>query len=155
MAIRFNQVILDKLKKGRQENLSKKVDLSLVDDIDSSEDYFMQSYEEAQYGADFLNEWIDKINDFNTELSIAVDNYVLNGSARDLQEQAEIMREYILKLESVANDLGVNPDELIRNYSGITEALMNSDNVEERFRSAYEELLYEANERFGLSNFMK
>ena len=32
---------------------------------------------------------------------------------------------------------------------------MNSDNVEERFRSAYEELLYEANERFGLSNFMK
>ena len=58
MAIRFNQVILDKLKKGRQENLSKKVDLSLVDDIDSSEDYFMQSYEEAQYGADFLNEWI-------------------------------------------------------------------------------------------------
>jgi len=66
-----------------------------------------------------------------------------------------VMREYILKLESVANDLGVNPDELIRNYAGITEALMNSDNVEERFRSAYEELLYEANERFGLSNFMK
>jgi hypothetical protein len=154
MPIKFNQVILDKLKKNRTE-LSKKIDLSLVDDIDSSEDYFMQSYDEAQYGADFLNEWIDKINDFNTELSIAVDNYILNGAARNLEEEAEVMREYILKLESVANDLGVNPDELIRNYAGITEALMNSDNVEERFRSAYEELLYEANERFGLSNFMK
>jgi len=149
------QLILNKLKNARKQELSKKVNLSLVDDIDSSEDYFMQSYDEAQYGADFLNEWIDKINDFNTELSIAVDNYIINGAARDLQEQAEVMREYILKLESVANDLGVNPDELIRNYAGITEALMNSDNVEERFRSAYEELLFEANERFGLSNFMK
>ncbi len=149
------QLILNKLKNARKESLSKKVDLSLVDDIDSSEDYFMQSFEAAQYGADFLNEWIDKINDFNTELSIAVDNYILNGAARNLELEAEIMREYILKLESVANDLGVNPDELIRNYAGITEALMNSDNVEERFRSAYEELLYEANEKFGLSNFMK
>ena len=35
MAIRFNQVILDKLKKGRQETLSKKVDLALVDDFES------------------------------------------------------------------------------------------------------------------------
>jgi len=150
----IKKTVFNKLKKNRTE-LSKKIDLSLVDDIDSSEDYFMQSYDEAQYGADFLNEWIDKINDFNTELSIAVDNYILNGAARNLEEEAEVMREYILKLESVANDLGVNPDELIRNYAGITEALMNSDNVEERFRSAYEELLYEANERFGLSNFMK
>ena len=33
MAIKFNQVILDKLKKGRQENLSKKVDLSLLDEF--------------------------------------------------------------------------------------------------------------------------
>ena len=32
---------------------------------------------------------------------------------------------------------------------------MNTDNVRERFQSAYDELLYEANERFGLSNFMK
>lgn len=149
------QLILNKLKNARKESLSKKVDLSLVDDIDSSEDYFMQSYDEAQYGADFLNEWIDKINDFNTELGIAVDNYILNGAARNLEEEAEVMREYILKLESVANDLGVNPDELIRNYAGITEALMNSENVRERFQSAYDELLYEANERFGLSNFMK
>jgi len=149
------QLILNKLKNARKESLSKKVDLSLVDDIDSSEDYFMQSYDEASYGADFLNEWIDKINDFNTELSIAVDNYILNGSARDLEEQADVMREYILKLESVANDLGVNPDELIRNYTGITEALMDSENVRERFQSAYDELLYEANERFGLSDFMK
>ena len=149
------QLILNKLKKARKETISKKVDISLVDDIDSSEDYFMQSYDEASYGADFLNEWIDKINDFNSELSIAVDNYILNGAARNLEEEAEVMREYILKLESTANDLGVNPDELIRNYAGITQALMDSENVRERFQSAYDELLYEANERFGLSNFMK
>jgi hypothetical protein len=35
MPIKFNQVILDKLKKGRQETLSKKVDLALVDDFQS------------------------------------------------------------------------------------------------------------------------
>jgi len=149
------QKVFNLLKENKKRELSKKVDLSLVDDIDSSEDYFMQSYDEASYGADFLNEWIDKINDFNTELSIAVDNYILNGAARNLEEEAEVMREYILKLESVANDLGVNPDELIRNYAGITQALMDSENVRERFQSAYEELLYEANERFGLANFMK
>ena len=149
------QKVFDLLKENKKRELSKKVDLSLVDDIDSSEDYFMQSYDEASYGADFLNEWIDKINDFNTELSIAVDNYILNGAARNLEEEAEVMREYILKLESVANDLGVNPDELIRNYAGITQALMDSENVRERFQSAYDELLRVANERFGLANFMK
>ena len=47
------QIILNKLKNARKQELSKKVDLSLVDDIDSSEDYFMQSYDEASYGADF------------------------------------------------------------------------------------------------------
>ena len=36
----------------------------------------------------FLNEWIDKINDFNTELGIAVDNYILNGAARKFRRRS-------------------------------------------------------------------
>ena len=48
------QIILNKLKNARKQELSKKVDLSLVDDIDSSEDWLYAILYEASYGADFL-----------------------------------------------------------------------------------------------------
>jgi len=154
MGIKIKQVVLNKLKNSRKDSLSKKVDLSLVDDIDNEFNYLEESYSEATYAPELFNEWIDKTNDFNTQLSIDIDNFVINGSARGFQEAAEDMQVKIDELEIKAEELGINPSELISNYDEIKNILSDALNAEERMRSAYEELLRETNERFGLANFM-
>ena len=146
------QLILNKLKNARKESL-KKVDLSLVDDIDNEFDWLEQSYSEASYGGEFMREWIDKIMDFNTELSIAVDNYVVNGAAYSFEEAYTNMRVKIEELEIKAEELGVNPAELIRNYEEIKDILSNAEAIDSDFKSAYKDVLREANERFGLADF--
>lgn len=147
------QLILNKLKNARKETLSKKVDLSLVDDIDSMYNWLEQSYSEASYGAEFMREWEDKIMDFNTELSIAVDNYVVNGAAYSFEEAYTDMRVKIEELEIKAEELGVNPSELIRDYEEIKNILSNAEAVDNEFKSAYKEVLRQSNERFGLADF--
>lgn len=132
--------IVDKLKPAK-----KAVELSIVNDIDSSFDWLEQSYSEASYGVDFMQEWEQKIYDFSTELSIAVDNYVINGAAYSFQEEAQNMQARIDELEAKADELGIMPGDLISNYEEIKEILNNADSVDTEFRNAYKEVLKASN----------
>ena len=131
------------LSKTELKNL--KVDLSLVDDIDNEYDWLEMSYSEASYGVDFMQEWEQKIYDFSNELSIAVDNYVVNGAAYSFQETADNMRVKIEELELKAEELGISPDSLVSNYSEIKSILDNADSVDTEFRNAYKEVLRASN----------
>ena len=139
----------EKIKLGK----ARKVALSIVGDIESEYSWLEQSYTEASYGVEFMEEWLDKIMDFNNELSIAVDNYVVNGAAYSFQEAADNMRVKINDLDAAANELGITPDTLVSNYQEIKDILNNSDSVDAEFRQAYKDVLNEANDRFGLANF--
>jgi len=132
--------IVDKLKPAK-----KAVELSIVNDIDNSFDWLEQSYSDASYGVDFMQEWEQKIYDFSTELSIAVDNYVINGAAYSFQEEAQNMQARIDKLETKADELGIMPGDLISNYEEIKEILNNADSVDTEFRNAYKEVLKASN----------
>lgn len=132
--------IVDKLKPAK-----KTVELSIVNDIDSSFDFLEQSYSEASFGVDFMKEWEQKIYDFSTELSIAVDNYVINGAAYNFQEEAENMQARIDELEAKAEELGIEPSDLISNYDEIKDILNNADSVDTEFRNAYREVLQASN----------
>tara|TARA_R100001463_G_scaffold131537_1_gene191628 strand:- start:439 stop:933 length:495 start_codon:yes stop_codon:yes gene_type:complete len=132
---------------------ANKIALSLISDIDDEYNWLEQSYSEASYGVSFMEEWIDKIMDFNSELSIAVDNYVVNGAAYSFQEAADRMKTRIQDLEASAEELGINPDTLVANYQEIKDILSSADSVDSEFRESYKELLRQANERFGLANF--
>ena len=147
------QIILNKLKNARKESLSKKIDLSLVSDIDNEFDWLEQSYSDASYGVDYMKEWQDKILDFGTELSIAVDNYVVNGAGYSFEEAYTNMRVKIEELESKSEELGINPSELVSNYEEIKNILSNAESVDSEFKDAYKEVLRQANERFGLADF--
>ena len=144
------KTVFSRMAKGMPK---KQVKLSIVDEIDNEYEWLEQSYSEASYGVEFMQEWVDKIMDFNTELSIAVDNYVVNGAAYSFQEAYTDMRSKIETLEEKANDLGISPAELIRDYDAIKNILSVAESVDSEFRSAYKELLRQANERFGLADF--
>ena len=140
----FNKLFGKKsLSKTELKNL--KVDLSLVNDIDNEYDWLEMSYSEASYGVDFMQEWEQKIYDFSSELSIAVDNYVVNGAAYSFQETADNMRVKIEELELKAEELGISPDSLVSNYSEIKSILDNADSVDTEFRNAYKEVLRASN----------
>lgn len=131
------------LSKTELKNL--KIDLSLVDDIDNEYDWLEMSYSEASYGVEFMAEWEQKIYDFSNELSIAVDNYVVNGAAYSFQEAADNMRVKIEELELKAEELGISPDSLVSNYAEIKNILDSADSVDTEFRNAYKEVLRASN----------
>tara|TARA_R110002110_G_scaffold143031_2_gene331621 strand:+ start:525 stop:992 length:468 start_codon:yes stop_codon:yes gene_type:complete len=140
----FNKLFGKKsLSKTELKNL--KIDLSLVDEIDNEYDWLEMSYSEASYGIEFMAEWEQKIYDFSNELSIAVDNYVVNGAAYSFQEAADNMRVKIEELEVKAEELGISPDSLVSNYSEIKSILDNADSVDTEFRNAYKEVLRASN----------
>ena len=138
-----------------KKDLSKahKVALSLVSEIDNEFSWLEQSYSEASYGAEFMREWVDKIMEFNSELSIAVDNYVVNGAAMSFEEAYTDMRPKIEELERKAAELGIEPSSLIRDYDEIKNILSVAEQVDAEFVDAYKEVLDQANNRFGLADF--
>ncbi len=99
-----------------------------------------------------MQEWEQKIYDFSNELSIAVDNYVVNGAAYSFQEAAENMQEKINELEIKADELGIDPYDLIANYDDIILILKNADEVDTEFRAAYKEVL-KASNNVALADF--
>lgn len=139
--------IIDKLKPAK-----KALELSIVNDIDNEYNWLEQSYSDASYGVEFMQEWEQKIYDFSNELSIAVDNYVVNGAAYSFQEAAENMQEKINELEIKAEELGIDPGDLIANYDDILNILSNADAVDTEFRDAYKEVL-KASNNVALADF--
>jgi len=131
------------LSKTQLKNID--VNLSLVGDIDNEYDFLELSYSEASYGVEFMAEWEQKIYDFSAELSIAVDNYVINGAAYSFQETADNMKVKIEELELKAEELGISPDSLISNYEEIKNILDSADSVDTEFRNAYKEVLRASN----------
>ena len=91
--------------------------------------------------------------DFQTELSIAVDNFIINGSAMSFEEAATNMKLNIQELDIKADELGINPADLVANYSEIVGILENADAVNADARAAYTDVLEQANRRFGLADF--
>ena len=145
---------LAEISKRTKTNLkANKVTLSIVSDIESEYIWLEKSYTEASYGAEFMEEWVDKIMDFNTELSIAVDNYVVNGAAMSFEEASDNMKVKIADLEAAADELGISPDSLVPNYQEIKDILNDADTVDSNFVDAYKKVLTEANDRFGLADF--
>ena len=92
-----------------------------------------------------MEEWEQKIYDFSSELSIAVDNYVINGAARSLEENAQNMQEKISELDTKADELGINPADLVANYEDITRILVTASAVDTEFKNAYREVLKASN----------
>ncbi len=119
MPIKFNQVILDKLKKGRQETLSKKVELSLLSDLDG----FNRVVDEARIKLDdFSNDWVNRYIDLQNEASTLSDlqfDYI--AYMGDLKRAME-------RLEANVSELGIDPMS-IQEYedASLTEGIFRAN----------------------------
>jgi predicted nucleic acid-binding Zn-ribbon protein len=110
MAIRFNQVILDKLKKGRQETLSKKVDLALVDDINNAINDSVNRESEAEDVVKQMESIGSDIESLATRLSDLLD--LANDTLQKGYEQSDVTQAVLDEVLRNANELGLEMNDI-------------------------------------------
>ena len=138
MAIRFNQVILDKLKKGRQETLSKKVDLSLVDDINYEFQYLQEEISRMSY---VTEEWFDeKFEEFYQLRSDLRTIYFQNSES--FIDSADVAgdKEVLLQIKVKADELGIPVEDVYPDWQEHLDQLDYLDYIEGRFEEQKREL---------------
>jgi len=139
------KVVFAKLfSKPANTKLSKtrKLKLSVVDDIESNVNWLEESYSEASYYAyERWDEVIERIDEYRSEIGGEVDNIAVNGQGRSLDEAGSNMLELLATLEKGAEDLGVDPAELLDNYEEIKDMAQNAQETYEAFVEKYKEVV--------------
>ncbi len=126
----------------------RKIDLSLVDDIESEVDSFESAESDASYLAyEYGDEVIDAYDDFRMKYDL--DNYVVNGSVRYLEESAEILKASLNKLEIAANELGIPPSEVYYDYDNLKQRVDDAQSLSDEAKSKYREVT----DYTGMPNF--
>tara|TARA_R100000951_G_scaffold99043_1_gene89240 strand:+ start:1153 stop:1614 length:462 start_codon:yes stop_codon:yes gene_type:complete len=126
----------------------RKIDLSLVDDIENEVDSFEEAESEASYLAyEYGDEVIDAYDEFRMKYDL--DNYVVNGSIRYLEESAEILKASLNKLEIAADELGIPPSEVYYDYDNLKQRVDNAQSLSDEAKSKYREVT----DYTGMPNF--
>jgi len=143
MAIRFNQVILDKLKNNRKQELSRKVDLGLINefsygtyqDMQQEVDnlsYFTQEWFPEKYdqwfdlGRDIYAIYFQRAEPFPTEVDFNTDEAVLD------------------KIKEAADELGIEVTQVYPEYFEHKTLIEEGRALLAEFASQGEEFLRES-----------
>ena len=142
--------VLDKMPNKKVDLKAHKVDLSLVDDINNELDSFEQAESEASYLAyEYGDEIIDAFYEFRSKYSL--DDYIINGATRDLEEVSENIGKALSELQTKAEELGIDPNEILNDFDDIKQRV---DNAEALYRDAKDKY-YEVMNYAGFANFWK
>lgn len=145
---RHLQTAFNKLQRKQIE--LNKTQLSIVDEIDSEYESLERAYSEASYLAyEYGDQVIDAYDEFR--MSQNLDDYIVNGETRSLEEYAENMQAKIDQLEQSAEELGVDPADLIRDYEDIKRILEDWQGVNNDAYDKYREVV----EYVGFNNFWR
>ena len=135
--------ILDRLKPAKEA-----VKLSALSDIEDNLDRFEYAESDASWLA---YEWgdmiMDEYNDFKMRNNL--DDFVVNGNVRDLEEVAEIMRNALNDLEVKSEELGIDPSDVYADYEDLKQRVENADQLEKDAKDKY----YEVQQYAGYANF--
>lgn len=127
--------ILDKLKPAK-----KAVELNVVSNLITEFEPLRESYEDAGYLAySWGDEIMDAFSDWRVKYNI--DDFIVNGNARNLKDTADVMRGYLEELESKAEDLGIDPVDIFDDYEDARYFVDNANSMYDDFISKYREII--------------
>jgi hypothetical protein len=135
--------ILDRLKPAKQA-----VKLSALSDIEDNLDNFEYAESDASWLA---YEWGDMIMDEYSDFKLRnnLDDFIVNGNLRYLNEVAEIMRNALNDLEVKSEELGIDPSDVYPDYEELKQRVDNADSLEQDALDKYREVQQFA----GFANF--
>ncbi len=130
MAIRFNQVILDKLHKNKTE-LSKKVDLGLIDEIEYDFDSLQDEVGRLSYSTE---EWFEENFDKFLETRSLLRDVYINFSESfldpvDVERDLERLNNIIEQSEN----LGIDPTQVDPNIFDHIQLIKDLEYFNNRF----------------------
>jgi len=132
--------VYSKLPNQKVNLKAHKVALSLVDDIQNELDWFEQSESEASYLAyEYGDEIMDAYNDFSMKYNI--DDYIINGATRDLEEVSENIGKALSELQTKAEELGIDPNEILNDFDDIKQRVDNSAALNNDAKEKYKEVI--------------
>ena len=135
--------ILDSLKPAKQA-----VKLSALSEIEDNLDRFDYAESDASYLAYELgDQTIEAYDDFRMKYSL--DDFVINGNARDLNEVAEILRNALNELEQKSEELGIDPSDVFSDFYDLKARVDNADALEKDTIEKYREVT----DYTGFNNF--
>ncbi len=126
----------------------RKIDLSLVDDIENEIDSFEEAESDASYLAyEFGDEIIDAYDDFQRKYNL--DNYIVNGTVTSLEDYAADLKVKLDKLQAASDELGINPNDIYPEYDFYRDRVEDASNLYNEAKSKYREVV----EYTGMNNF--
>ena len=132
--------VYSKLPNQKVNLKAHKVTLSLVDDIQNELDRFEQAESEASYLAyEYGDEIIDAYDEFRSKYPI--DDYIINGSTRDLEEVSENISKALAELQTKAEELGIDPNEILNDFDDIKQRADNSSALNNDAKEKYKEVI--------------
>jgi len=132
--------VYDKMPNKKVDLKAHKVDLSLVDDINNELDSFEQAESEASYLAyEYGDEIIDAFYEFRSKYSL--DDYIINGKTRYLEESAEILATALSELQTKAEELGIDPNEILYDFDDIKQRVDNAPSLNSDAKEKYREVI--------------
>ena len=127
--------IMDKLKPAK-----KAVELNVVSNLITEFEPLQESYNDAGYLAyDWGDEIMDAFSDFRNKYNL--DDFIVNGQARNLKDIADIMRGYLEELETKAEDLGIDPVDIFNDYEDARYFVDNANSMYDDFIAKYREII--------------
>jgi len=132
--------VLDKMPNKKVDLKAQKVALSLVDDIYTE----LNSFEKAELEASYLAyEWGDEIIDAYSELRLKynIDDYIVNGSTKYLEESSEILATALSELQTKAEELGIDPNEILYDFDDIKQRVDNAPSLNSDAKEKYREVI--------------
>lgn len=138
MGIKIKQVVLNKLKNSRKDSLSKKVDLSLVDDINYEFQYLQEEVSRMSYTTE---EYFDqKFEEFYQLRSDLRSIYFQNSEAYIDSADVAGDKEVLLQIKVKADELGIPVEDVYPDWQEHLDQLDYLEYVEGRFEEQKREL---------------
>ena len=132
--------VYSKLPNQKVNLKAHKVALSLVDDIQNELDRFEQAESEASYLAyEYGDEIMDAYSEFQMKYNI--DDYIINGSTRDLEEVSENISKALSELQTKAEELGIDPNEILNDFDDIKQRADNASALNNDAKEKYKEVI--------------
>ena len=123
---------------------SRKVKLGVADDLDSALDRIEDVSSLASYYAyERWDEIMDKVAEFKSEISIEVDNQVVNSEVGYVEDMFYDAKPLMEQLERSANELGIDVNS-IEVYQRAKEVYQQYEEIYDEYRNKYLQLVDEA-----------
>jgi hypothetical protein len=132
--------VYDKLATNKTSLKSQKIELSSIQEIEDLYEAQYQSLSEASYLAyEWGDEIIDAFDEFRMKYNL--DDYIINGTTTDLKDHTEELKEKVEDFESKANELGIDPGELINGFDEIKSSVQFGLDTHEDAKDKYREVV--------------